>query len=142
MASDDGQRVDLEHFFDWSHSRNRFFRKLANAKGERARQFAIEIDRAPAHARHYTGVFRFGAVQTNQNNVAFRTIHVVHHAQNFDVHRFGRHTLEHGERGALHAFMDLIERNDGRRFQRERGCVVVSLREDPDGGGEAQKGGE
>ncbi len=109
------ERIDLQHLLDRRDTRDRFLRELTDAEGKRARQLAVEIDRAPAHAGNHAGIFGLGAVQTHQDNVALGTVHVVHDAQNFHVHGLGLHTLKHRERGAFHAFVDLIERHDGRR---------------------------
>ena len=109
------QRIDLQHLLDRRHARDRFLGELADAEGQRARQLAVEINRASAHARNHAGIFGLGAVQTDQDNVALGTVHVAHHAQNFHVHGFGFHALEHGERCASHAFVDLVERHDGGR---------------------------
>ena len=116
------ERADLQHLLDRRHARDRFLRKLADAEGQRARQLAIEINRASAHARNHAGIFGLGAVQTDQDNVALGTVHVVHHAQNFHVHGLRLYALEHRKRGAFHAFVDLIERHDrGREDGRENG---------------------
>ena len=83
------QGVDLEHLRDRSDAGDRLLRKLADAEGERARQLAVEIDRAAAHARDHAGVFGLCAAQADQDDVALGTVHVLQHAENFDVHGSG-----------------------------------------------------
>ena len=106
------ERIDLQHFLDRRNSGNWLLGELADAKRKRAREFAIEIHGASAHSGDHAGIFRLGTVQSNQDNVALGTVYVVHHAQDFDVHGFGLYTLKHGKGSALHANVNLIERDD------------------------------
>ncbi len=120
------QRIDLQHLLNRGHAGDRFFRELADAEGKRARQLAVEINRASAHTGNHAGIFRLGTMQPDQDNVALGSVHVAHHAQNFHVHGFRFHTLEHGKRGPFHAFVDLIERHDGRRNSRSGRPLLCS----------------
>jgi hypothetical protein len=59
----------LQHLRDGRDAGDGVFAELADAVGERAQQAVADVDRAAAHAGHYAGVLRLGAVQLGQNHV-------------------------------------------------------------------------
>ena len=109
--------IDLQHLGDRSHPRNRLFREFTNAKGKRARQFAVEVNWAAAHASHNARVFDFRAVQAHQNHIALGSIDVFHDAQDFNFHGLGLDTLKNCVRETTHARVDLVHRNGFKGFR-------------------------
>src|SRR5258705_204573 len=105
------ERVDLEHVGDRCHAGDRLFRKFSNTECQGTGQLAVEIHGAAAHASHDAGVFRFFAMQTDQDDVSLGSVHVLEDTQDFDVHGFGLHALEHRQRVTAHAGVNLTDWN-------------------------------
>ena len=108
--------VDLEHVGDRSHAGDRFLGEFADAERQRARQFAVKINRAAAHAGDHAGVFRLFARQAHQDDVALGAVRIPQNAENFHVHGFRLGALKHGVSHAAHAGVDLAHRNGFNRF--------------------------
>ena len=75
-------------------------------------------------------------MQTYQDHVALRAIHIVEHAEHFHLHGLGFHALKDGIGYATHADMNLAYR-DGRRSLRG-----IRFLRDRDQGEKQANGGE
>src|SRR6202035_1544350 len=93
---------------------------------------AVQIDRATAHTRNHAGVFRFFTGQANQDDVPFRTVRVLQNPENFHPHGFGLGSLKYGIGDAVHAGVNLTDRNRLKGFRklnfRDLGLRSLGLR--------------
>jgi hypothetical protein len=110
------ERTDLKHLGDWRDAGDRFFRKFADAEGERAREFAIQIYRAAAHSGDDAGIFSFGSTEANQDDITLGTIRILEDAKHLNIHGFRLGALKNGIRDTMHAGMDLLDRDGFDRF--------------------------
>ncbi len=94
--------VDLQHLLNGSHARDRLFGKLANAIGNRAQQFTVNVYRAATHARHHAGELRLLAQQLHQYYVTLGAVQVAEYAQHFHSHGFRLGTLKNRIANSLH----------------------------------------
>ena len=108
--------VDLEHLGDGSHAGDRFLGKFADAEGQRSRQLAVQINRAAAHARDHSGIFRLLARQADQDDVALGAVRILQNSENFHSHGLGLGALEYGVGHAVHPGMDLAHGNGFNRL--------------------------
>ena len=100
-------------------------------QGERASQFAIEIDGAAAHTCHHAGVLHFGAFELDKDDGLLRTEKILQHADDFEVKFLDLVALEDSVGVALHAGMDLAQGKEfiGLRTSRETSRQAHGSRE-------------
>ncbi len=106
------QRVNLEHLLDRGHAADRLLGEIADTEGECAHQFAVNVNRAAAHAGDHARVFGLLPAEAHQDDVALGAVDVAHDAQDLDVHRLRLHTLEYGVGDAFHARLDFAQGHD------------------------------
>src|SRR5262249_9674791 len=103
---------------------NGFLGKFADAERQCAREFAIEVNRATAHAGNDAGVFRLLAVKPNKDDVALGAVHVLEYAEDLDLHGFRLGALEHAVADAARAGVNLSDWDDRGGFGRLRGGCI------------------
>jgi hypothetical protein len=96
-----------EHGFDWLDTGDRFLGKW-ESECNCAEQFAIDIDRASAHALHYAGFGERTATQPGENNGLLWS-EVFENAEDFDLELFDLLTLKNGPPYAVRAGPDIFE---------------------------------
>src|SRR6185437_12087506 len=102
--------ADLEHLGNRGHAGDRLLREFPDSERNRARELAVEIDRAAAHSGNNAGVLGLGPTQADKNNVALRSIGVLQHTQNLDWHWFRLSALKNGIGDTMHSGLDLGQR--------------------------------
>ena len=100
--------TDLHHLRNGSHAGDGVFGERADAKGDGAQQLAVNVNRAAAHAGHYSGIFRLFAAQAHQHHVALGAVLVAEHAQHLNAHGLGLGSLKYRIGNALHSGMHFI----------------------------------
>jgi len=118
--------------FDGRYARDGIFGEDAEFEGERAREFAIQIDGAAAHARDDASALDLGAFELNEDDRLARPKEIGHHPDDFEIELFNLVAGEDRVRVALHPGSNLVERKNLIRL-REGGD-----RKDCDGQGETE----
>jgi hypothetical protein len=85
---------------------------LADAIGQRAQQFAVNVDGASAHPGDDSGVLWFGALQARQDHILPRAQNIPEDPEDFHVHRFGLCAFKNGIRYAVEPTMDFRQGKD------------------------------
>src|ERR1035441_540434 len=72
-------------------------------------EFAVDVDRAPAHALHDAGVFQRSAGEAGEDE-GFLGADIVEHAQDFDLEVLDFVPVKDGAPGAVHPGFEVLER--------------------------------
>src|ERR1019366_3584658 len=104
--------IDFQHGAGRSDTGDRLLGKLANTISDGADEFAVNVNRAAAHACDHAEVLNFLAMQPGQNDVGFRAGQIAQDAEDLGFHRFRRDAFEDGIGHAMHAGLDLVLRHD------------------------------
>ncbi len=98
--------------FDWRYARDGIFGEDAELKGERAREFAVQIDGAAAHAGDDASALDFRTFELDQDNGLARPKEIGHHPDDFEIELFNLIAGEDRISVALHAGSNLVERKN------------------------------
>ena len=88
--------------------------------GDGAGQFAVDIDRAAAHALHHAGVLQRTAGEPRQDQ-GFLGAEIIQHAQDFDLKLLDAIAGEDGAADAVHAGADVLEGEERSLGGKDRG---------------------
>src|ERR1035441_4206176 len=103
--------VDFQHQFDRRDAADGVRRELAEPQRNRANQFAVDVDRAAAHALGDIRARRLAA-HLAQDDVLLGTPHIPGNPDDLHRYRLWLRALEYGPGGALHALLDFGEGHD------------------------------
>src|ERR1700687_250328 len=101
-----------ENVLDGSDPGDGFFGEDAELEGEGACELAFQVDGAAAHAGNDAGVLDFGAFKLDEDDGLARAEEIGHDADDFEVELFDLVAGEDGVGVAMHARLDLAERDD------------------------------
>ena len=128
-------RRRIQHIAYGCDAGDGFLGEYSEFQGERARQFAIQIDGAAAHTCHHAGVLHFGAFELDKDDGLLGTEKILQYADDFEVKFFDLVALKDGVGVALHASTNLAEGKDFRGLLR-----VHQTRRETQASRERQKG--
>ena len=116
------QRADLDHVVDRREARVAHGLEMLDLVGEDAGQLAVEVERAAAHAGDGTHELHARVGEFAKNQTFARAEGVAQNTCHLDAKRFRRAAFENGPDLALHARLQLVDRNQRRigRLSHER----------------------
>ena len=91
-----------------------------NAMATAPASFAIDIDRAAAHALHDAGVFE-GTAGESREDEGFLGADVIEHAQDFDLKLLDAVAVEDGAPDAVHSGANVLEGKERSLGGKDRG---------------------